>query len=69
MTLCGDGCIPCCDYCIYAIHDLWTDDMGVVYDQGACGCKKHLDPEHQEIVDARGHCEDFYCSRVRKVVS
>lgn len=40
MTLCGDGCVPCCDYCIYAIHDLWTDDMGVVYDQRACGCKK-----------------------------
>lgn len=62
MILCENGCIPCCDYCIYSIRDTWVDEEGVLRDQGPMGCTKHLDAEHQEIADACGHCEDFHCS-------
>lgn len=24
MTLCGEGCTPCCDFCIYSIRDIWV---------------------------------------------
>lgn len=25
MILCNKNCIPCCDYCIYVIHDEWDE--------------------------------------------
>lgn len=26
MILCGEGCTPCCDFCIYSIRDIWVDE-------------------------------------------
>ena len=26
MVLCEKDCIPCCDFCIYAIHDRWEEN-------------------------------------------
>lgn len=33
MTLCGEGCTPCCDFCIYSIRDIWAGES----DQGPEG--------------------------------
>lgn len=27
MILCNKKCIPCCDYCLYVIHDEWDEYM------------------------------------------
>ena len=37
MTLCGEGCTPCCDFCIYSIRDIWVDENGWESDQGPEG--------------------------------
>ncbi len=37
MTLCGEGCILCCDFCIYSIRDIWVDENGWESDQGPKG--------------------------------
>ena len=26
MVLCNKDCIPCCDFCIYAIHDQFVEN-------------------------------------------
>lgn len=38
MTLCGEDCIPCCDFCIHSIRDIWVDENGWESDQGQKGC-------------------------------
>lgn len=37
MTLCGEGCTPCCDFCIYSIRDIWVDENDWESDQGQEG--------------------------------
>lgn len=57
MILCSDDCIPCCDFCIYAVHGTLEIDGTT----GPIGCDLHLNVEHQEIADGCGYCEDFHC--------
>ena len=58
MKKCGTDCIPCCDFCINAEHEVFEIGTG-----GPIGCFLHLDAEHQKIAEGCGHCEDFYCFR------
>lgn len=62
MILCGDDCVPCCDFCIYSVHGTLETDGTT----GPIGCSLHLNAEHQEIADSCGHCEDFHCFRVKE---
>lgn len=65
MIKCGDGCVPCCDFCIHASHDMWVEDgMNIV--GGPNGCKLHADDEHQRIAKCCGECEDFHCFRAER---
>ena len=64
MILCNHGCIPCCDFCIYAIHEYFTID-GKMHKGGPIGCSLHKDEEHQEIADSCGFCNDFHCFHVK----
>jgi len=62
MILCGDGCIKCCDFCIYAKHELlFIDDQ--ITTGGPIGCSLYADQRHQDIAKACGCCDDFHCLR------
>ena len=62
MTKCGKHCVPCCDFCIYAKHDIFIyADQRIM--SGPIGCKLHPDEEHQRIAASCGECEDFHCYR------
>jgi hypothetical protein len=61
MIKCSEDCLPCCDFCVYAIHDTYIKDGKKVITGGPTGCYKHLDPEHQEIAEDDAYCEDFHC--------
>lgn len=55
MTLCSDACIPCCDYCKYAIHDqIFVNDKW--QNEEPVGCQLH--PGRESL------CSDFYCCLV-----
>lgn len=60
MILCSHDCIPCCDFCVHVIHDEWDDEHGH-HVGGPESCSLHADPEHQEIAEYDGCCEDFHC--------
>jgi hypothetical protein len=57
--------MPCCDFCIHAIHDKWIQD-GREITGGPIGCKKHLDKKHQAIAENDGYCKDFHCFNVKE---
>ena len=62
MVLCNKDCIPCCDFCLYSIHEKILID-GKVTNGAPVGCFKHLDIKHQEIAESCGYCNDFHCFR------
>ena len=62
MVLCNKDCIPCCDFCLYSIHEKILID-GKVTNGAPVGCFKHPDIEHQEIAESYGYCDDFHCFR------
>ena len=62
MILCSEECDPCCDFCIYAIQDVWVDADGDTVSGGPIGCNLHSDKEHQEIAEYCGCCDDFHCA-------
>jgi hypothetical protein len=66
MKLCGEGCTPCCDFCIYSIRDIWVDENGWESDQGPEGCAKYNDEAHQDIAFYNSFCEDFHCFRIKE---
>lgn len=62
MVLCNKDCIPCCDFCLYSIHEKILIDKKVI--NGApVGCFKHPDIEHQEAAENGEYCDDFHCFR------
>lgn len=65
MILCNNECIPCCDFCIYAIHDKWEQNGKEILG-GPIGCQKHQDIGHQQIAENCSYCEDFYCFLAEK---
>lgn len=62
MILCGEGCTPCCDFCIYEISETWQED-GKIINGGPIGCSLHRDEKHQQIAQLCGECDDFHCYR------
>jgi hypothetical protein len=60
MIKCNDDCIPCCDFCIHAIHEEFEHNGDTILG-GPIGCSLHEDTEHQDIAEACGYCEDFHC--------
>ena len=62
MVLCNKDCIPCCDFCIYCMHERVVVN-GKMVDAEPVGCFKHPDIEHQEIAESCGYCDDFHCFR------
>ena len=65
MIKCSKKCIPCCDFCIYAIHDEWEEN-GKKITGGPIGCKKHTDEKYQIIAEDCGSCPDFHCFRANE---
>ena len=66
MKLCNEKCIPCCDYCLYCIHEPVLCN-GKLTNGEPVGCCKYADTEHQKIAQGCGYCEDFYCLNVKEV--
>lgn len=62
MKLCNPDCLPCCDFCKHAEHEVWTDVFGK-HIGGPIGCKLHDDEEHQELAKDCAYCDDFICFR------
>jgi len=63
MILCNKDCIPCCDYCLYSMHELFPYN-GKMINGAPVGCFKNEDAEHQKIAECCGYCEDFQCMNV-----
>ena len=64
MILCDKGCMPCCDFCVYAIHETFEDEElgGTIYG-GPIHCELHPDKEHDVICESCSYCNDFHCFR------
>lgn len=60
MITCGNDCIPCCDFCIHAIHEMFELN-GCTVTGAPIGCFYNKDEEHQDIASNDGCCDDFYC--------
>ena len=60
MVLCNNDCIPCCDFCVYAIHETEEID-GEIVKLSPIGCSLHTDKGHQDIADSCSYCEDYHC--------
>ena len=65
MILCGEGCVPCCDFCVHCEHDQMEFD-GRMVDCEPIGCTLHRDEEHQLKAESCGFCDDFHCFRVKE---
>ena len=67
MIKCSEACTPCCDFCIYAVHEEFEDEElgGTVYG-GPIHCEKHHNEEHDKICKSYGFCDDFHCFRANK---
>lgn len=63
MILCNKDCIPCCDFCIYSIHEEWVEN-GKKITGGPIGCKLHQDEYHQKMAESCGSCKDYHCFNV-----
>lgn len=62
MIGCSEECLKsaCCDFCIYAHHEFFFNDIVC----GApIGCGLHKDERHQDIAEGCGYCPDFHCFR------
>lgn len=66
MILCSPECVPCCDFCVYAIQEVWIDEKGRGNYGGPDGCSLHKDQRHQKIVEDCGYCSDFHCFRAKE---
>ena len=67
MKLCDKDCIPCCDFCLFAIHECWLDEKTrQTIIGGPIGCNLHNDEWHQELVESCSYCKDFYCFNVKE---
>ena len=65
MKKCGEECIPCCDYCKYAIHEMIEFENCKIF--GApIFCKLHLDKGHAKLVRGCNYCEDFWCMNYKE---
>lgn len=62
MKMCKNDCVACCDFCIYATHEIFEVD-GNPIKGGPIGCILHTDEEHQHIALMCGACKDFHCFR------
>ena len=65
MIKCNDDCCPCCDFCIYAIHEEF-EMTGEIITGGPIGCGLHKDDKHQDIAESCGCCDDFHCFLVKE---
>ena len=63
MVLCDKDCIPCCDFCMYAIHEKIPVD-GDMIDGAPIGCSRHPSIKYQRIAENNGDCDDFHCFNV-----
>ena len=67
MIKCSSKCVPCCDFCIHAIHEeIKVPDRIDPIMGGPTECKLHKDDEHKEIAEGCGYCDDFQCFRANK---
>lgn len=68
MILCNKHCLPCCDFCIHVIHEELgvTPDGSNIIIGAPIDCALHKDPEHQNIAESCGSCDDFHCFRADK---
>lgn len=66
MVRCDECGIPCCDFCIYAVHEEFELNERVVIG-GPIGCNLHKDEKHQNIAEGCGYCDDFHCFRAEKI--
>jgi hypothetical protein len=64
MVKCDESCIPCCDFCKYAVHETFFDEElgGDIYG-GPIHCELHPDEKHDAICESCGFCDDFHCFR------
>lgn len=64
MIKCNEKCVPCCDFCVYAVRETFEDKAlgGTIYG-GPVHCDLHPDEKHDRICESCGYCDDFHCFR------
>ena len=60
MIKCNDDCMPCCDFCIHAIHEEFEYNGDTIIG-GPMGCSLYNDDKHRDIAESCGSCDDFHC--------
>ena len=67
MIKCSESCIPCCDFCIYAVHEeLEDEESGGTFYDSPVWCEAWQDEEHAALCESCSFCEDFHCFRATK---
>ena len=62
MVKCCKGCVPCCDFCVYAEHEeLWIDDTHI-----GRGEPTHCTLHPDGLCESSFYCDDFHCFRVKE---
>ena len=56
---------PCCDFCIYAVHEEIEDEIlgGTIYGD-PIHCELHPDEEHDKKCESCSYCDDFHCFKI-----
>lgn len=65
MVKCGKNCYPCCDFCIYAVHEILEDEDGAWYGE-PFSCDLHKDAYHDMSCESCGYCDDFHCVNAKE---
>lgn len=65
MIFCSENCMPCCDFCIYCIHEKIPYNRKVTNGE-PIGCSKHSDEEYKLLVKHCGYCNDFHCFNTKQ---
>ena len=65
MILCSKDCYPCCDFCYWAIHDIfYSGDEKIIGEP--IGCKRYDDEGHQYLAQNFSYCGSFLCYNANK---
>ena len=65
MVKCSENCTPCCDFCIYVVHEIYYDEELGDIKGGPIRCDLHHDEKHDMICEFCGWCDDFHCFKAK----
>ena len=64
LKLCSEECVPCCDFCVHAIHGHFfriKDKKAIHVLAAPIGCTRFNDEEHCNLAKSCSYCDEFDC--------